>query len=154
MLYLDITGKASRRRCKDIVEWFKAKYLPNHHLDITVAHRGLKREGAQGFCTVMDCDHRPREFLIDMETTLDDQTYTIVLLHELWHVYQHVSGSLRDKRGVRHWKNVNADDLDYADQPWEHEAVEMEMKLYNSYLGLGPESHGKGTSFPNRLTNS
>ena len=32
--------------------------------------------------------------------------------------------------------------------------AEMEMKLYNSYLGLGPESHGKGTSFPNRLTNS
>ena len=79
--------------------------MPNHHLDITVAHRGLKREGAQGFCTVMDCDHRPREFLIEMETTLSEELYCQTLLHELWHVYQHVSGSLRDKRGVRHWKN-------------------------------------------------
>ena len=70
MLYLDITGKAPKRRCKKVVEWFKAKYMPNHHLDITVAHRGLKREHAQGFCTVMDCDHRPREFLIEMELLL------------------------------------------------------------------------------------
>ena len=54
MLYLDIQGKGSRRRCKRVVEWFKAKYMPKHHLDITVVHRGLKREGAVGFCTVMD----------------------------------------------------------------------------------------------------
>ena len=143
MLYLDITGKAPKRRCKKVVEWFKAKYMPNHHLDITVAHRGLKREHAQGFCTVMDCDHRPREFLIEMETTLKEQDYIIVLLHELWHVYQHVNGSLRDKRGVRHWKNVDSNTLAYKDQPWEHEAVNMEMKLYNCYMGLGPKSFGK-----------
>ena len=154
MLYLDITGKAPKRRCKKVVGWFKAKYMPNHHLDITVAHRGLKREHAQGFCTVMDCDHRPREFLIEMEITLKEQDYITVLLHELWHVYQHVNGSLRDKRGVRHWKNVDSDTLAYKDQPWEHEAVEMEMKLYNCYMGLGPKSFGKGTPFPNRLTNS
>ena len=49
--------------------------MPFHHLDITVAHRGLKREYAQGFCTVMDCDHRPREFLIEMETTLSEELY-------------------------------------------------------------------------------
>ena len=152
MLYLDITGKAPKRRCKKVVEWFKAKYMPNHHLDITVAHRGLKREHAQGFCTVMDCDHRPREFLIEMETTLKEQDYITVLLHELWHVYQHVNGSLRDKRGVRHWKNVDSNTLAYKDQPWEHEAVDMEMKLYNCYMGLGPKSFGKGTPFPNRLT--
>ena len=154
MLYLDITGKAPKRRCKKVVEWFKAKYMPNHHLDITVAHRGLKREHAHGFCTVMDCDHRPREFLIEMETTLKEQDYITVLLHELWHVYQHVNGSLRDKRGVRHWKNVDYYTRAYKDQPWEHEAVDMEMKLYNCYMGLGPESFGKGTPFPNRLTNS
>ena len=42
------------------------------------------------FCTVMDCDHRPREFLIEMETTLSEDLYCQTLLHELWHVYQHV----------------------------------------------------------------
>ena len=154
MLYLDIQGKAPRRRCKRVIEWFKAKYMPRHHLDITVVHRGLKREGAVGFCTVMDCDHRPREFLIEMETTLSEDLYCQTLLHELWHVYQHVIGTLRDKRGVRYWKNIDSDHLSYQDQPWEQEAQQMEIKLYNCYLGLGPKSHGTETPFPNRLTSS
>ena len=152
MLYLNITGKASKRRCKAVIEWFKDKYLPNHHLTIDVVHRGMKREHAIGFCTVMDCDSRPREFLIEMETTLSEDLYCQTLLHELWHVYQHVTGSLRDKRGVRYWKDVNSDDLSYEEQPWEIEAREMEKKLYHCYLGLGPESFGRGTPFPNRLT--
>jgi len=134
MLYLDITGKAPRRRCKKVVQWFKDQHMPYHHLDITVAHRGLKREHALGFCTVMDCDYRPRDFLIEMETTLEEEQYITVLLHELWHVWQHVNGSLRDKRGVRHWKNIDSDYLSYEDQPWEHEAEKMEKILYNEYI--------------------
>ena len=133
MLYLDITGKASRRRCSEVVEWFKAKYLPNHHLDITVAHRGLKREGAQGFCTVMDCDHRPREFLIEMETTLKEDDYISTLFHELWHVYQHVTGNLKEMRGKTLWKGIDHSNTDYSDQPWEIEAEKMEEILYNLY---------------------
>ena len=154
MLYLSINGKASKRRCKAIIEWFKAKYLPNHHITLDVVHRGMKREHAMGFCTVTDCDHRPREFLIEIETTLSEDLYCQTLLHELWHVYQHVIGSLRDKRGVRYWRDVNSDHLSYEDQPWEYEAREMERKLYHSYLGLGPKSFGRGTAWPNRLTNS
>ena len=150
MLYLDITGKASRRRSRKVVEWFKVKYLPYHHLDITVAHRGLKREHALGFCSVMDCDHRPRKFLIEMETTLKVDQYISTLLHELWHVFQHVKGTLRDKRGVRYWKDVNSDHLSYEDQPWENEARMMEQLLYNEYLGIEDEC----ILFPNRLTNS
>ena len=154
MLYLSINGKASKRRCKAIIEWFKAKYLPYHHITLDVVHRGMKREHAMGFCTVTDCDHRPREFLIEIETTLSEDLYCQTLLHELWHVYQHVIGSLRDKRGVRYWRDVNSDHLSYEDQPREHEAREMERKLYHSYLGLGPKSFGRGTAWPNRLTNS
>lgn len=154
MLYLEITGKAPRRRCRKVIEWFKAKYMPHHHLDITVVHRGLKRERAMGFCSVTDCDHRPREFLIEMESTLKEHDYISILLHELWHVYQHVNGSLRDKRGVRHWKNINSDHLPYKDQPWEHEANKMEKELYISYMGLNSDCQNNQIPFPNRLTNS
>ena len=154
MLYLDIQGKAPRRRCKRVIEWFKAKYMPRHHLDITVVHRGLKRDHVYGYCSVNDCDYRPRDFLIELQTDMPEDLYVSTLLHELWHVYQHVNGTLRDKRGVRYWKDVNADGLSYEDQPWEQEARQMEIKLYNCYLGLGPKSNGKGTPFPNRLTSS
>ena len=101
-----------------------------------MSHRGLKREAAIGFCTVTDCDHRPREFLIEMETTLSVDDYVSTLLHELWHVYQHVKGTLRDKRGVRHWRDVDANHLSYDEQPWEQEAYKMEEILYKDYTGI------------------
>ena len=148
MLYLDIQGKAPRRRCNEVVKWFKAKYMPLHHLDITITHRGMKKEHAMGLCTVIDCDHRPREFLIEMETTLCKEDYISTLLHELWHVWQHVNGSLRDKRGIRHWKNIDADHLSYEDQPWEHEAKMMENILYNDYMNVNDDP----IIFHNRLT--
>jgi len=148
MLYLDIQGKAPRRRCNEVVKWFKAKYMPLHHLDITITHRGMKKEHAMGLCTVIDCDHRPREFLIEMETTLCKEDYISTLLHELWHVWQHVNGSLRDKRGIRHWKNIDADHLSYEDQPWEHEAKMMENILYNDFMSVNDDP----IIFYNRLT--
>ena len=114
----------------------------------------MKREHAMGFCTVTDCDHRPREFLIEIETTLSEDLYCQTLLHELWHVYQHVIGSLRDKRGVRYWRDVNSDHLSYEDQPWEHEAREMGEKTLSFLSGTVYKSFGRGTAWSNRLTNS
>ena len=91
MLYFETTGyNYSYKRCHDIVLWFVAKYLPRHKLDITINHRGLLREGVFGWCTVVDCDYRPRAFEIELHNRMDPIQYTQTLLHELWHVYQHV----------------------------------------------------------------
>jgi len=155
MLLLEYSGsKYSKRRCESIVNWFVEKYLPRHKLEIVVHHRGLLRESAHGFCTVMDCDWRPRSFEIEMHNRMDVQNYTTILLHELWHVYQHVKGDLKDRGEKRYWRGIDHSYTDYSDQPWEQEAREMEVKLYNSYLGLGPGPFGSGIAFPNRLTAS
>lgn len=135
MLFLDITGsKAPKRRCESIVSWFIGKYLPRHKLDITVNHRGLLREGVYGWCTVMDCDYRPRAFEIELHNRLNVEDYSKVLLHELQHVLQHVRGDLRDKHQKRLWKGVDCSELDYEEQPWETEAHQMESVLYLEYL--------------------
>ena len=155
MLSLEHSGhNYSKKRCESIVNWFVEKYLPRHKLEIVVHHRGLLREGAHGFCTVMDCDWRPRSFEIEMHNRMDVQNYTTILLHELWHVYQHVKGDLKDRGKKRYWRGIDHSYTDYSDQPWEQEAREMEVKLYNSYLGLGPGPFGSGIAFPNRLTAS
>ena len=155
MLSLEYSGhNYSKKRCENIVNWFVEKYLPRHKLEIVVHHRGLLREGAHGFCTVMDCDWRPRSFEIEMHNRMDVQNYTTILLHELWHVYQHVKGDLKDRGEKRYWRGIDHSYTDYSDQPWEQEAREMEVKLYNSYLGLGPGPFGSGIAFPNRLTAS
>ena len=135
MLYLETTGyNYSHKRCEDIIIWFVGKYLPRHKLDITVNHRGLLREGVYGWCSVEDCNHRPRAFEIELHNKMDTSQYSQTLLHELWHVYQHVKGSLKDKRGKRLWKGIDHTLVDYDDQPWEQEANTMEVTLLKEYL--------------------
>ena len=151
MLYLETTGyNYSKRRCEDAVNWFIAKYLPKYKLDITVNHRGLMREGVYGWCTVMDSNSRPREFEIELHNKMNVDLYLQTLFHELWHVYQHVKGNLKDKYGKRLWRGTDHTETDYSDQPWEVEARQMEEFLYNEYLEIDDFVY----SFSNRLTNS
>ena len=151
MLYLETSGyNYSKRRCEDAVNWFIAKYLPKYKLDITVNHRGLMREGVYGWCTVMDSNSRPREFEIELHNKMNVDLYLQTLFHELWHVYQHVKGNLKDKYGKRLWRGTDHTETDYSDQPWEVEARQMEELLYNEYLGMNDFIY----AFPNRLTHS
>ena len=62
------------------------------------------------------------------------------LLHELWHVRQHVMGHLKKTSRKKFWKGVdhtNKWDDDY-DSPWEWEARKMEEILYTKYHKLFP----------------
>ncbi len=81
-----------------------------------------------------DCDYRPRSFEIELHNQMDSEHYTRTLLHELWHVYQHVMGDLRDKYGKRHWRGIDHSDTDYSEQPWELQAFQMEAVLYEEFL--------------------
>jgi len=133
MLCLEITGHNARvRRCEGVVAWFVGKYLPRHKLDITINNRGLLREGVFGWCSA-ESGSRPREFEIELHNRMDVELYTRTLLHELWHVYQHVTGNLKEMRGKTLWKGIDHSDTDYSDQPWEIEAEKMEEILYNLY---------------------
>jgi hypothetical protein len=93
----------------------------------------MKRECAYGYCDYTGESYRPREFLIELDTHMNQELYTITLLHELVHLRQWVTGSLRSKRGKRYYGTVNVDDLDYENKPHEIEAKEQEMVLYLQY---------------------
>jgi hypothetical protein len=110
------------------------RYLPRHKLVINVDHKRLLREGIFGWVWAADCDHRPRDFEIELHNCMDPEHYTKTLLHELWHVYQHVKGSLKDKRGKRFWRGIDCSKIDYEDQPWEQQALQMEEILFEEYL--------------------
>jgi hypothetical protein len=116
------------------VEWFCNKYLRSYKIEIEVLHRGLLREGVLGWASVIDCDWRPRSFLIEIQSGLKKEDYLIVILHELQHCLQHVRGDLRDKRGIRCWKGIDCSELDYTDFPWEIEANQKEKELYKEYF--------------------
>lgn len=134
MVYLTYSGyNYSKKRCASIVNWFLDTYLPRHKIIVNVDHKGLLREGIFGWVWAADCDHRPRDFEIEIHNRLDPKLYTETLLHELWHLYQHVRGDLKDKHQKRLWKGIDHSETDYEDQPWEKEAHGMEEKLYREY---------------------
>ena len=81
-----------------------------------------------------DCDYRPRDFEIELHAGMNPDLYIETLLHELWHLYQHVQGSLRDKHGKRFWRGVAHSKTDYDDQPWEKEAYKLEKDLVDDYF--------------------
>jgi hypothetical protein len=124
----------SKRLCEDVVFWFVSKYLPRHKLEIEVLHRGLKREGAYGFCDVAGRQYNPREFLIELDTHMDKDTYITVLLHELYHILQFVSGELKLKSSKKYYKGECMEDLEYYEQSHEISARWNEKILYQEYL--------------------
>ena len=135
MLYLETTGYGfSKKLCEDVVCWFVSKYLPRHKLEIEVLHRGLKREQALGYCDVAGRHYNPREFLIELDTHMDKETYTKTLLHELYHVLQFCKGELKLKSSKRYYKGECMEDLEYYEQPHEIAARWNERILYQQYL--------------------
>ena len=124
----------SKRLCEDVVSWFVSKHLPRHKLEIEVLHRGMKREQAYGYCDVAGRHYKPREFLIELDTHLDKETYTKTLLHELYHVLQFCRGELKLKSSKRYYKGECVEDLEYYEQPHEISARWNERILYQKYL--------------------
>ena len=124
----------SKRLCEDVVCWFVSKHLPRHKLEIEVLHRGLNREGALGYCDITEGSVRPRSFLIELNTYLNKETYTKVLLHELYHILQFVSGELKLKASKRYYKGECMEDLEYWEQKHEISARHREGILYQEYL--------------------
>ena len=124
----------SKKLCEDVVCWFVSKYLPRHKLEIEVLHRGMKRENAYGYCDVAGRHYKPREFLIELDTHMDKETYTKTLLHELYHVLQFCKGELKLKSSKRYYKGECMEDLEYYEQPHEIAARWNERILYQQYL--------------------
>lgn len=135
MLFLETTGYGySKRLCQDVVLWFVSKYLPRHKLEIEVLHRGLKKELVVGWCDIFGRTYNPREFLIEIQSNLDKETYITTLFHELWHLYQFVNGDLKLKSSKKYYKGICMEDIDYSEQGHEKEAYKMESKLYQEYI--------------------
>lgn len=135
MLILHTEGYGfSKRLCKDVVCWFVSKYLPRHKLEIEVLHRGMKRENAYGYCDVAGETYKPRSFLIELDTHMNKETYITVLIHELYHILQFVSGELKLKSSKRYYKGECMEDLEYYEQPHEIAARWNERVLYGEYM--------------------
>ena len=146
----------SKKLCEDVTTWFLNNFFPRHKIMLDIVHRGLKREGVNGYCDVVGESYRPRHFLIELQTYMDEELYVKTLLHELTHLKQWVDGSLRVRRGKMCYGKECVEGMDYMIQPHEVEARFMEEELYHEYLidkGLVTVEEVVHC-FPNRLLNA
>lgn len=154
MSYFTTSGYGySKLLCEDVTSWFLNRFFPRHKITLDIVHRGLKRECVNGYCDYVGESYRPRHFLIELDTYMDEETYTKTLLHELVHLRQWVMGSLRAKGGKMYYGKECMEDYDYWYQPHEIEAREQEETLYLEYLfeKNGWTDHQVSQFFPNRL---
>jgi len=143
----------SKKLCEDVTSWFLNKYFPRHKIPLDIVHRGLNREQVYGYCDVVGEYHRPRQFLIEMNTHMGKELYIKTLLHELTHLKQWVDGVLRSRYGKLCYSKEPVEKYEYWYQPHEVEARYMEEELYHEYLihkGLVTVEEVVHT-FPNRL---
>jgi hypothetical protein len=135
MSYISHSGYGySKLRCEDVTVWFLNKFFPRHKIDVEIIHRGLKRENVNGYCDVVGDNYRPRQFLIELDTHMDQELYIKTLLHELIHLRQWVIGSLRFRYGKLCYSKEPVEKYEYLYQPHEIEAREQEEILYHEYL--------------------
>jgi len=115
------------------------RMVKNIYLDIKLTKDLKKKEGAYGFCHIVDDSlAKPREFMIELDTSMKwsfDQILTW-LAHEMVHLKQFVRGELCDyETGRVQWKKRMYGNVHYEDQPWEREAYRLETKLYEEFEG-------------------
>ena len=87
MLYFETSGYGyPKYLCEDILCWFYTSFYPRHTIDITVNHRGMKREHVYGWCDIASEDtYRPR-VLDRTSIQYAKALYVETLVHELIHV--------------------------------------------------------------------
>ena len=135
MSYITLSGYGySKLLCEDVTTWFLNKFLPRHKIEMEILHRGLKREEVYGYCDYVGESYRPREFLIELQTHMEEELYIKTLLHELVHLRQWVVGSLRVRYGKLCYSKEPVENYDYWHQPHEIEAREQEETLYVEYM--------------------
>lgn len=138
MLELEIQNcKRREELCIQIAEWFYYRYLTSYDVEIIVEHKNLKSDCVYGYCDISpyeECSWKPRSFLIELEKTLKVKDYILVLIHELYHVFQFCKGDLNIRSSKRYWKGVSIEGLEYEHQPHEIEISEIEFELYEQFV--------------------
>ena len=148
--------KGSNKAVRKLVEhatWYYAEKLMGKRLmgslDITINLKKnlLSKEGNEGSAIWEDDSYRPKEFIIELDTTVKIRNLLITLAHEMVHVkqwakdemyeYMNVAGVVRFKG-----EKIHLELTDYWDYPWEIEAYGKQLGLFVrfcEYMGFERE---------------
>ena len=134
---IEVTGgkKSQRELAYRVVDFMIKKLMPRvRTLDITVQIKNIPdKEKAWGLIEIQDSN---REFIIEIEKSLSLYNFVTSLIHEMIHVKQYVRKELTDQGYTVLWYGEDCSKLAYSKQPWEQEAFQLEVELYNRYRNV------------------
>lgn len=134
-----VSGGTKRKRLlvESVAQFMIQKLFPRFRtLQLEFILSNLQKEtGVCGFCNAFS----RRDFLIEIDKTLDLYDIVETVCHEMIHVKQHARNELSGynyKKKFVFWKNTKyfIESENYEDLPWEKEAYEYEFIYGKEYL--------------------
>ena len=107
------------------------------YIKVGISDHLFQRETIFGDCINEDTDHRPREFLIRLDSNMNMRSFLETLAHELVHVKQFAKDEMKDlgMGRTRFGKSYyDSSTVGYWDQPWEIEAHGRERGLFEMWV--------------------
>ena len=140
LLHIKGSNKATRKLVESAT-WFYAEKLLGKRLmgslEITINLKKnlLTKDGNEGSAIWEDDSYRPKEFIIELDTTVKIRNLLITLAHEMVHVKQWAKDEMYEytnKMGLVRFKGekIHLEETDYWDYPWEIEAYGKQLGLF------------------------
>lgn len=129
-----------RKHIKWATEFYASKLMSkrmNESLDITIILKDELDDNSDGSCSFEDHDDGIRYFELEIDRKNSQRQILLNLAHEMVHVKQFACGELKDglKPATTYWQGIQVDDnqVDYWDTPWEIEAHGREKGLFTRF---------------------
>ena len=140
ILHVKGSNKAVRKMV-EMASWYYAEKLMGKRLmagleiNINLKKDLLTEEGHEGTAIWDDDGYRPKEFTINLDTTVNFRNLLINLAHEMVHVKQWAKDEMYEymnTMGMVRFKGerIHLEETDYWDYPWEIEAYGRQLGLF------------------------
>lgn len=141
-----ITGKAeniSNKEIRDAVYFYLRKLLGKSMsqkitLYILIEKDLLKTYEMYAAISPLETETRPKHYELEIDAKLPKKQFLVSLAHEMIHLKQFAKDQMKDLESKRMTRWLGEyyieENLDYWSRPWEKEAHDNEIPLYQSYL--------------------
>ena len=141
-MLLHINGSTKKvRKDIELASWYYAEKLMGKRLmagleiNINLKKDLLTEEGHEGTAIWDDDGYRPKEFTINLDTTVNFRNLLINLAHEMVHVKQWAKDEMYEymnTMGMVRFKGerFHLEETDFWDYPWEIEAYGRQLGLF------------------------
>ena len=145
-MLLHITGSTKKNRVLvNSAAWYFAEKLMGKRLldtleiNINLKHNMSEKTGCEGTAIWTfwdDLKKTPRDFTLELDSSMSIRNILINLAHEMVHVKQFTRGELKHTTAItaKRWHNKEYNESNYWNCPWEIEAYGRELGLFTMWV--------------------